>query len=332
MAIVAVCALAFAVGTAVRSNIVHVEGRDRHSLPGRLGTASALTIAVAYAISVGLYLQIMASYAFDYLDVGTLDGQRLVCTIVVVLLVTVGVARGFGGLSRLETFALATTLVIITAVLLSFLVEDLSRASDLSLPPAPDSSWFDRVAILGGILIAVQGFETSRYLGAEYSAEVRVRTSRWSQVISSAVYIALVALCLPLMATASGMEPDDTLLGLVERVLPFLVLPLALTGVFSQFSAAIADLVTAVGNVVDLGRSRIREAPIYLAVGGLAITVVWIFTPLQLVAVASRAFAAFYALQCLNAALTRPALRHRAGFGLLATAMVFIVLFAEPVG
>ncbi|MEO9174713.1 MAG: hypothetical protein ABI317_04300, partial [Gaiellales bacterium] len=209
----------------------------------------------------------------------------------------------------------------------------LSRDDLLTLPRSVDSGVFSQAALLGGILIAVQGFETSRYLGVEYERDVRIRTSRWSQYISSAVYVVLVFVCTPLMATAVHGAPADTnLLELARRSVPLLALPLALTGVFSQFSAAIADLVTAAGNVTELSRNRLRRALIYPAVGGLAVGVVWAFSTIALIAVASRAFAVFYAIQSLAAARTARSRPCAIGFLLLAGCMVFVVLFARPVG
>lgn len=337
-AVALVCVVAFLAGIAVRHNIRYVEGAARAEigvLAVRLRTASAAAIALAYAFSVGLYLQIMASYALAYLEIDTALRERLISTTVIAALVAVGVSRGFSGLARLEFAALAVTLAMMTALVAAFAskVIALSRGNLLTLPGTVDTGVFSQVALLGGILIAVQGFETSRYLGAEYERDVRIRTSRWSQYISSAVYVVLVFVCTPLMATAVHGAPADTnLLELARRSVPLLALPLALTGVFSQFSAAIADLVTAVGNVTELSRNRLRRALIYPAVGGLAVGVVWAFSTIALIAVASRAFAVFYAIQCLAAARTARTRPSAVGFLLLAGCMVFVVLFARPVG
>jgi beta-lactamase regulating signal transducer with metallopeptidase domain len=60
-------------------------------------------------------------------------------------------------------------------------------------------------------------------------------------------------------------------------------------------SAAIADLVTAAGNSVELTRERVPRTAAYLGLGAIAVTVVWAFV-------------------------------------VLAACMVFVVLFAKPVG
>lgn len=49
-------------------------------------------------------------------------------------------------------------------------------------------------------------------------------------------------------------------------------------------------------------------------------------------AVASRAFAAYYALQAVVALRTSSGAGRKIGFGLLAVLMVLVTLFAEPAG
>jgi hypothetical protein len=51
-----------------------------------------------------------------------------------------------------------------------------------------------------------------------------------------------------------------------------------------------------------------------------------------LVAVASRAFAAYYGIQCVVALRTSTSLAPRLGYGMLATVMAAITLLAQPVG
>lgn len=176
----------------------------------------------------------MASYALGYLEIDTALRERLISTTVIAVLVAVGVRRGFSGLARLEIVALAVTLAMMAALIAApaTKVIGLSRDNLLTLPGTVKTGVFSQAALLGGILIAVQGFETSRYLGAEDERDVRIRTSRWSQYISTAVYVALVLVCTPLMATAVHGAPSDTnLLELARRSVPLLAVPLALTGV-----------------------------------------------------------------------------------------------------
>ena len=47
--------------------------------------------------------------------------------------------------------------------------------------------------MLLGLLITVQGFETSHNLGNAYSQDVRVRTMRHAQWFAAAIYLAFLA-------------------------------------------------------------------------------------------------------------------------------------------
>ena len=53
--------------------------------------------------------------------------------------------------------------------------------------------------LLTGILLIVQGVETSRYLGAEYDAKTRIHTMRYALLLSAAIYLLFIGLSLPLL-------------------------------------------------------------------------------------------------------------------------------------
>jgi len=65
----------------------------------------------------------------------------------------------------------------------------------------PHTPW-EMLTIVAGTLIVVQGFETPRYLEAVFKADVRVRASRWSQIISTGVYLLFVALAMSMTLLA----------------------------------------------------------------------------------------------------------------------------------
>ncbi len=84
---------------------------------------------------------------------------------------------------------------------------------------------------------------------------------------------------------------------------PLLALPLVLSAVLSQFSAAIADTAAADGNLRTLSSWMHGPRP-YLASGIAAIVLAATVPTYTIVAVASRAFAAYYALQAVLALRT----------------------------
>ena len=111
-----------------------------------------------------------------------------------------------------------------------------------ALPAIPDDGASpDNLRRLMGLLIVVQGFETSRFLGDEHSADERVRSMRIAQLGSAAVYVVFLSLAMGLMADG---VPSASVTAIVDLVAPVaVVLPvfLVIAAVGSQFSAAVAD-------------------------------------------------------------------------------------------
>jgi hypothetical protein len=183
---------------------------------------------------------------------------------------------------------------------------------------------------VAGTLIVVQGFETTRYLEELYPADVRVKASRWSQLISTAIYIVFVAAALPLLHTLNGHYNDNSLLKLAGVASAFLVTPLVIAAALSQFSAAIADTLSATGDLEDITHNHIKAKWGTILVGGAALALTWSANTLELVAIASRAFAFYYMLQCLVAmSVTRSSIK-KISFLIIALVLGFITIFAVP--
>jgi len=111
-----------------------------------------------------------------------------------------------------------------------------------------------------------------------------------------------------------------------------LPLPLVAAAVLSQFSAAVADTLGGEGNMVEASRGRITHHVAYMTIGAGAIAITWSATTLQTVALASRAFALYYMLQCLVAMTVSRNRTAKAGMVILAALLLGITLFATPVG
>ena len=333
-----VSAVAWLVGTAIRHNVSEVETRiERGELSRplrRLERLSDVVIAVAYVISVALYLRIMAEYTIRYLSPGAEDAAKVLASAAMGIVVAVGVFRGFRGLDVMERLALIAVLALTTVLGVAFLGNDVSRAAggELTLPPLGNSGAGETLLLLGGMLITVQGFETVRYLGKEYDRPTRIWASRVAQAVAASIYLGFVVVATPLMGLGTGAGADDTLVDITSRVAPLLTLPLVLCAILSQFSAATADTAAATEDP-DGHRPQVFDGPpSYLLSGAAAVAMIWAIPLFTLVAVASRAFAAYYCVQCVIALLTSSGPAKRAGFGALAVAMAAITLFAQPVG
>ena len=264
---------------------------------------------------------------------------QIMTTIVLLGIGGVGWWRGLGGLEQLEEYAVSIKLAVIVALLLSLLHHDILqgfRADGLSLE---SRSWVDRLRMLAGLLLVTQGFETARYLSAEYSPSVRIRSMQFAQGISGAIYVGFVLLIAPLLPLLPSGHPDETAIIDLSRHVA-LVLPLMLTvaAVTSQFSAAVADTLGAGGLVWEQSRGRLPARLGYLLTAGCAIALVWSANIFEIIAYASRAFAVYYLAQTVLAlwfAMAELKGAHKwgvtLGLGTLATALAGIVIFAVPV-
>lgn len=331
----AICAVAWLIGTVIRHNVIVVEQREAagtlDSATTRLGTVADGVIVVAYVISVALYLRIMAQYLVGFFHSGgsTLWEAVIACAAVVII-VGIGAVRGFSGLDKLDRVSLTAVLVLTTVLGGVLLLHDITAAATASvkLPPIPSMPPLTTLLVLGGIVITVQGFETVRYLGDEFDAPTRVRASRLAQLISSSIYIGFVAVATPVMGLGTKAGADNTLLDITGRIAPWLALPLVLSAVLSQFSAAIADTAAADGNLRGLNRWFKGPRP-FLFSGAAAIALAATVPTLAIVAIASRAFAAYYALQAVIAMRTSTGPLRKTGFGILAVLMIVVTVFAQ---
>ncbi|GLP73115.1 hypothetical protein TUM20983_02250 [Mycobacterium antarcticum] len=336
---IAVSAVAWWAGTAIRHCVRVVEPLDESGeldkVTDRLGWLGDAVIVIAYVISVALYLRIMAVYLVDYVvDGGSPIAQRVIACAAVVLIVSIGIVSGFSGLDKLDRVTLCAVLVLTTVLGATLLLHDgrlLLGDSGLTFPPVATMGILQTLLVLGGIVITVQGFETVRYLGDEFNAETRVWASRLAQGIAASIYIGFVAVATPVMGLGTDAGVDDTLLNITARVAPFLALPLVVSAVLSQFSAAVADTAAADGDLRRLSSGMHGPRP-FLFSGVAALALAATVDTYVIVAIASRAFAAYYAIQAVIALRTTKSVPKKLGYGALAAVMCAITLFAEPAG
>ena len=337
-AMIGVCALAYAVGGVVRFNIASAEPVLRASAtPRHLVVLSALAhiaLIPAYIISIALYIRILASYALGFANLDTERNEKLLATLFIGLILLLSLTVGLRALEATKKWALFATVAIIVLLIIAFGLYDagvLARG-ELVLPAAPGGSFWTIATVLAGTLIVVQGFETPRYLGDQYDTATRIRASRDAQIVSSVIYVLFIACATPLMHFMNGAVQDDALMGLAAIVATWLTLPLALVAIFSQFSAAVADAVGGSGSLVEVTRAVLTRKVTYLLICLSAILLCWATTTLAILALASRAFALYYLLQCLVAITVAGKTAERLWFGVLALALAFVTLFATPVG
>ncbi|KQN24093.1 MULTISPECIES: hypothetical protein [unclassified Sphingomonas] len=147
-----------------------------------------------------------------------------------------------GSLRRVEHLAHGTVSIkigIISGLLVALGIAWLTNGITDPLPPVR-LSWAS-IPMLLGLIITVQGFETSRYLGHDYPAEMRIRTMRHAQWIASGIYLAFIALLTPFLSRAATTEGVAGILDIMDLIAPALGIFVLIGAVSSQLSAAVAD-------------------------------------------------------------------------------------------
>ena len=84
-------------------------------------------------------------------------------------------------------------------------------------------------------------------------------------------------------------------------VAPALGIFVLIGAVSSQLSAAIADSIGSGGLMIEVSRRKLNVRTAFMAASALSIAVVWFTDPFEVIALSSRAFALFYAMQAVLA-------------------------------
>lgn len=340
IAITAIVLLSFWIGASIRLNIRLAEHEQNNGgFEQLLERLSDITLAVAYVISIAFYIRLLSGFVLSGADSYTPFNANALATLVLSFIGIYGLIRGLQGLERLEEYSVTIKLAIIAALLLGLVFHDVENGYSFAGLATPDSSLLERASQLAGMLLIVQGFETSKYLGPSYDAPTKSRSMLFAQLLAGAVYVAFVVLAMPLMDRFNDRAPDETaiieLSGAITLVLPMM---LVLAATMSQFSAAIADTIGAGGVVENETEGRVSAKISYFAIAVLATGLIWNSNIFEVISFASRAFAFYYMLQAiLSARLAARTCGGRRRLVLfysnaaLATLLFLIVVFATPV-
>jgi hypothetical protein len=337
-AMLLIVALAYGVGHAIRYNIRYAEPLEGSATAPRALSfytrLSSASLSVAYVISVAFYIRLLASFALSLTPINNSFYEDILATIILLTIAAIGYVRGLRGLEVVETISVSIKLSIIIALLAGLFWHNLGTgiwSADL-VPDEADT--LTRLRMLGGMLLVVQGFETSRYLGATYPADMRRKTMNYAQISSAFIYICFVALVVPVLTHLPAGKPDETaIINITSYIAPVLPYLLVLAALMSQLSAGIADTVGAGGLVVEESGGRIVERHAYPVLIAFSITLIWAFDIFQVISIASRTFAFYYMMQAVIAAIVARQNRHYGQMGFaaaLALLLALIVVFALP--
>ena len=330
------------------SILLHAEpllhDKKAHPVIYKIDLFANTALSFAYVTAVAFYLSLLSSFLLTYIGFGDSPGlEKSLTTIIIVFIATTGFIRGLGGLEKLEAYSMSLQLSIVAALLIGIFVYDYNfMQSERSLTfDVQDRDWITRACILCGILLVVQGFETSRFLGEKYPADMRVKTMRRAQLISGALYVVSVIALMPIVQhlNLANIQIAEIVsaTGMAAAVLPLMLIVAA---IMSQFSAAVADTVGAGCLASESSSGKITTNKGYLLVSLFAIILVWTADLLEIISFASRAFALYYLLQCVVAIIAsyhhyrnKARLLHCvrcASFASVASILTLVVIFAIP--
>lgn len=324
--------VAWGIGWAIRYNIRVVEpelaeGRDR--LLASVEELSHLVLAFAYFVSVAYYLALLGNFLLTAAGRTDPELARIIALSLVAGLGALGWSGGAARVGRLERYATALNLSVIFGFLVALALFGGARlvAGQGVMPPAGHVS-LASLPVLLGLLIVVQGFETTRFTGADFPAPMRIRAMRIAQIVSGLVYVVFFLLLSPLypdLAKGEGVAAVISVSGMVAAVLP---LSLGVAAMGSQLSASVADSLGNVGLLREVTHGKVdaRHGYLLVAVAGLGILAATDVN--EVIVLASRAFALFYALQCFVAF---EAARKRAGDQARAAAFLALAALAAAV-
>jgi len=345
LAILVIVVLAYSIGHVIRFNILHVEPRiasGELSRPCReIEYMANVVLVLAYVVAVAFYLSLLSNFLLSYLGIDSQVLERSLTTAIILFITAVGYVKGLAGLERLEAYSVTIQLAVILSLVLGLFAFGMTFLNGHELHfEHPQRDLSTQFRMLAGVLLVVQGFETSRFLGDKYSPQTRVSSMRNAQIISGILYVVSVILLLPVVQHINLVHINlSDIIGAMAPVAVVLPVMLIVAALMSQFSAAVADLGGGGGLLRENSRQHLSTRNGYLAVAALAILLVWEADILEIITLASRAFAAYYFLQTLLAIfynykdsppLARATLANQALFVALAVILAYIIVFSIP--
>lgn len=336
------CLIGFVFGAVIRHNIAHLEpllaGRPPRDIAA-LERICEYALALAYFISVAYYINLFAAFALRTQAVSDPQAIRLTAMTMIAVLGIIGVSRGLRGLEYVEVIAVGIKLSLIFGLVaaLGFAAVAALHHETFALPAVEPRMDVGAARVFLGLVILVQGFETSRFLGGAYDRATRIRTMWHAQLLSTVIYVIFILLATPyfpdtLPERVSETQIIDILSPVAGMVAPLLIF-VALT---SQLSAAVADMNGAGGLLENASHGRLSVKAGYFITACIAIAVTWGADIFEIVDDASKAFVLYYGLQsviALRIAMNMNTPRKRFHLALFSGAIVMafaVLLFSLP--
>ncbi len=334
------CLTTYAIGAAIRWNILILDGAFGLLPLSRwevgLERLSSMALSFAYVISVCYYMNLYGAFSVSLTRFNDVVYGKLVTTATLVVIAIIGWLRGLRGMERAEEISVGVKLAIITGLLVGMGHYAVGLVSAGTVVHNDVQVGWGSLRIAFGLLITVQGFETSRYLEEEHDAATRIKTMRYAQWISAAIYIVFIGLA-SVSFPAAVIGPRETaVIQMTRQVATLLPVLLVVAALAAQFSAAVADTNGGGGLMQEMSRGRISSRTSYVILVAASIALTWMADIYEIISFASRAFAIYYGLQSTLSTFlsgrTSGFSPRTLGFALLALFSFAVALLGVPAG
>lgn len=328
LAMIVLCVAGYGFGAAIRFNIAQLaSSRSDGHWTVRTERVSSWVLAFAYVISVAYYLNLLGAFGARLFDQPSEQLPQIITTLVYAIILYAGLSKGFGMLEWMERLSVSIKLAIIAALIAGLAIYTGQHwEADFLAGAGPKVIGFSSLPLMFGLIVTVQGFETSRYLDSEYSAAERQSSMRLAQIISTIIYVAYVALLSMSFSSTSFDTNETAIIDLMIGVSVILGPLLIIAALSAQFSAAVADTEGSGGLVHELTNGKINAAGGYVAIALAGVALTWAADVFLIISYASRAFALYYAIQAVLAFIRARAKGQREGQPQIARMALFASL------
>lgn len=332
------CLITYVVGAVIRWNILVLDG-SFNLLPFNrpevgLERLSAVALTFAYVISVCYYMNLFGAFSVSLTPWSDVVYGRIVTTLFLIIIAAIGWWRGIMGMERAEQISVGVKLVIIAGLLAGMTYHVVNMLGEGSVVHNNVQMGWNSLRIAFGLLITVQGFETSRYLEEEHDAATRIQTMKYAQWISTFIYIIYIGLAAMSFSLAEIGLRETAIIQMTGHIASLLPILLVVAALAAQFSAAVADTNGGGGMMQEMSRGLLSSRVSYVILVVASIALTWIANIYEIISYASRAFAVYYGLQSMLAAFLSSrvsGMRIRTvGFALIALLLFLVALLGIP--
>lgn len=340
--LVGIILLSYQIGDVMRFNIFHSEPLIQSGkMVGTFKTLNKMSyfsLGIAYLVSIAFYIHILSAFALSLFGVHDELSKDILSTLILLIIGTLGYIRGIAHLEFIGRIAVNIKIALVCSVCIGVFTYSGYNLGFVHLtPPSDRVITFESLCKIAGILLLVQGFETSRYLGDRYTSTLRVQSMKYAQIFSSIIYIFFVWCMMFVLGDVTSVS-ETTIIDVLSRFSWLLPLVLVCGGVFSQMSSALADATGCSGLLSESVNNKIKMNQGYLLLSLVAIILIWTTNVLENVALASRLFAFYYLMQSLESLYIM--LKYHQNFSVMrlikfvfvALSMLFVCLFAQSAG